>query len=188
MDPKQAECIALHLIRKYLSSHGEWVFQFDNALKRFGYCRFRFERTGIRKVSGKFREHAAVTGGVISLSKPLTELNSEAQVRNTILHEIAHALCGPFAGHSETWRSMARKIGCDAARCYDPEIVVRPPPIYIGICPGCRHQSHHNSKRKISCGRCDDKFNPAFRLKFHKNPEASCPPSSAPCTNGDTHR
>ena len=34
------------------------------------------------------------------------------EVRNTILHEIAHALC-PGCAHNDTWKEKAREIGCD---------------------------------------------------------------------------
>lgn len=36
----------------------------------------------------------------------------DEEVRNTILHEAAHALT-PGAGHNETWASKARALGCD---------------------------------------------------------------------------
>lgn len=49
-----------------------WSFEFDNAQKRFGCCNFNKKR--------------------ITLSRILTTLNSEAEVEDTILHEIAHAL------------------------------------------------------------------------------------------------
>jgi hypothetical protein len=50
----------------------KWSFQFDSAKLAFGKCNF--------------------TDRVISLSRHLVELNNEAEVRDTVLHEIAHAL------------------------------------------------------------------------------------------------
>ena len=32
--------------------------------------------------------------------------------RQTALHEIAHALAGPLAGHGPRWLKIARQIGC----------------------------------------------------------------------------
>merc|ERR1719221_1146271 len=44
------------------------------------------------------------------------------QVRNTMLHEIAHALVGPSKerggrAHDDTWKACAREIGCNGRRC-----------------------------------------------------------------------
>ena len=71
-----------------LSAQG-WRFQFDHARRRFGACRYG------RKL--------------ITLSRPLVLLNPEAEVRDTILHEIAHALC-PGDGHGVRWKQKCREI------------------------------------------------------------------------------
>ena len=38
----------------------------------------------------------------------------DEEVKNTLLHEIAHALVGPGHRHNRVWRQKAREIGCDA--------------------------------------------------------------------------
>ncbi len=38
---------------------------------------------------------------------------STSQLVNTLLHEIAHALCGPGHGHGSYWKEIAKMIGCD---------------------------------------------------------------------------
>lgn len=40
------------------------------------------------------------------------DMHPDAEIRNTILHEVAHALT-PDAQHNDTWSSKAREIGCD---------------------------------------------------------------------------
>lgn len=46
----------------------------------------------------------------IRLSLPIVEANEEGNVREIVLHEIAHALT--TGGHSAAWRALAKKIGC----------------------------------------------------------------------------
>jgi SWI/SNF-related matrix-associated actin-dependent regulator 1 of chromatin subfamily A len=48
----------------------------------------------------------------IILNAHHVDMHEEKDVVNTILHEIAHALVGPFAGHNEVWAEKAREIGC----------------------------------------------------------------------------
>ena len=100
---------AAHLARKLMNDHGlvDWRFDFDHARRRFGRCNY--------------------THKLISLSRPLTLLNGIDEVRDTILHEIAHALC-PKDGHGPRWRATCRRIGARPVRCYTDEQVISPPP------------------------------------------------------------
>ncbi len=41
------------------------------------------------------------------------DIHPEAEVKNTNLHEVAHAIVGPGHGHDEVWTDKAREIGCD---------------------------------------------------------------------------
>ncbi len=95
MDLRDAYAMAEHLLVR----HGltDWQVAYDNAKRRAGVCRYR-DRT-------------------IGLSAPLTALHSEEDVRDTILHEIAHALAGPEHGHDDRWREVAMSIGCTGERC-----------------------------------------------------------------------
>lgn len=90
---------ARSLARSLLKRHGltDWSFRFDRATRRFGSC-----RPGER---------------AITLSAPLTALNDEGHVRDTLLHEIAHALT-PGAGHGPAWKAACRRIGAAPVRCY----------------------------------------------------------------------
>jgi predicted SprT family Zn-dependent metalloprotease len=132
---------AAALARGLMNDHGltDWTFQFDRAKRRFGVCSYR-TRT-------------------ISLSAPLVALNDEARIRNTILHEIAHALVGPGHGHGYVWRAMARSIGCDARRCCDADDVQVPAHAWVGVCPSCsepvgkRHRLSDKARR-LACRSC----------------------------------
>jgi predicted SprT family Zn-dependent metalloprotease len=131
-----------------------WKFQFDRSVRRFGLCR-----------------HGRQT---ISLSKHLAQLNDEAEVEDTILHEIAHALVGPGNGHNAVWKAMCVKIGAKPKRCYDSSTVKAPKAKYLMICPKCGISGTRNRLprdcRTYSCARCSNgKFNPAYILKFVEN-------------------
>ena len=137
MELSDAESLALELMRQ----HGllpRWKFKFDRAIRRFGCCN-----------EGK---------RLISLSARLTELNAEYEVRDTILHEIAHALVGVRAGHGRKWRKMASIIGCNARSCYGDE-VRQPGGKFVGQCPTCGYEIQRARRRRVSCGRCDRRFN-----------------------------
>ena len=45
---------------------------------------------------------------------------NEEEIRDTVLHEIAHAIAGPEAGHGPLWKATARRIGATPrAKTYD---------------------------------------------------------------------
>src|SRR5690554_5113054 len=99
---------ARYLATQLIQQHGlaGWTFAFDHARRRFGSCNY--------------------TRRQITLSRPLTLLNAEAEVRDTILHEIAHALT-PGDGHGDRWKAICRRIGANPSRCYTDHTVVSPP-------------------------------------------------------------
>ena len=68
-----------------LRQHGldGWTLAFDGAKRRAGVCRYDVR--------------------VIGLSAPLTRLHARDEVRETVLHEVAHALVGPRHGHDAVW-------------------------------------------------------------------------------------
>jgi SprT protein len=135
---------ARKLARQLMQEHGvpaEWTFQFDRSKVRFGKCNYGRKE--------------------ISLSRYLVELNDEPEVRETILHEIAHALLPRGAGHGPKWRALAGSIGCQAKRCYGEE-VTRPTPKYKGTCPKCRRVIHRHRRTVVACGRCSPVFDRRF--------------------------
>lgn len=130
----------LGIANEELERHGlaalGWRARLDHARRRFGQCRFR-TRT-------------------ISISAPLAELNDEARVRNTVLHEIAHALVGPAHGHDYVWHQKAREIGCDGKSRYDSQVVVTPKGRFAATCSGCKQvfYKHRLSRSRGVCTKC----------------------------------
>jgi predicted SprT family Zn-dependent metalloprotease len=140
MELAQARQLAEDLMRLHKLSP-KWSFIFDRSKVSFGKCHY-----------GKKQ---------ISVSRYLVELNGEDEVRDTILHEIAHALSPRGAGHGSAWRSVAQSIGCNGRRCYGAE-VVRPAPKFKGTCPSCKLVIYRHRRIEVACAKCS----PVFDRKY----------------------
>jgi predicted SprT family Zn-dependent metalloprotease len=95
MDIPQAEKLATQLMHQ----HGldGWQFKWDRATKRLGSCNYTRKR--------------------ITLSPHQTKNRKEHEVKDTILHEIAHALLPPRTGHGKLWKAKCVQIGARPQRC-----------------------------------------------------------------------
>lgn len=146
MDTIAAANIAIDLMEKHGLYERGWQFEYRNYKSAFGMCHH-----GSR---------------VISLSRPGTALREEHHVRNTILHEIAHALVGPNFGHDSVWRTKALSIGCNGERCSSD---VRIPGIWQGTCKNGHTVSRHRKpKGQHSCSRCAPYFSEEFLIEFKR--------------------
>jgi len=101
-----------------------WTFRFNHARQTLGVCRFSERR--------------------IELSKHFVIANPEAQVRDTVLHEIAHALAGPRAGHGSKWKAVCQRIGALPERV-DRQACM-PKGKYRAVCPACGWEYHRHRK------------------------------------------
>lgn len=133
-----AQTMAAELMAEHGLTEKGWRFNWDKAVRRFGACHY-----GLKQ---------------ITLSRALTELNDEAVIRNTILHEIAHAIAGNAAGHGYLWKAHAIRIGCNGERCYSSD-VVEPEPKYTGECSNCGRVIKKHRRARLACGQCCKKFN-----------------------------
>ncbi len=99
-----------------LEQHGldDWRFAYDHASKRAGSCKYQQK--------------------VITVADQFCFSAKEAEITDTILHEIAHALVGAEHGHNEVWQAKARQIGCSAERTH---CVSFSAPRYIVSCKPC---------------------------------------------------
>ena len=124
----------------------EWSFGFDNGRRRAGLCSY--------------------TDKKITVSKYLSLVHSIDDVRQTVLHEIAHALCGPKEGHSKKWLATAKKIGYRNETYTGDEIAKEFAP-YRGVCPsGHQHYRYQRPKRLYSCHLCAKGFNKAYLIDW----------------------
>ncbi len=155
MKIEEAEQLAKNLMQEHhLDS---WVLKWTESRTWFGLC--------------------SSTNKVINLSRPLTELNELKHVKDTILHEIAHALAPFTEHHGKIWKQIARDIGCEPQRCYSDD-VIQPMGKYTATCKKCGKQTQKDKKprrgRMIACGACCKKFNHGrfakkYKLKFIRN-------------------
>ncbi len=136
MDLAAARRLALDLMQQH--GVGDWGFTFDRAKRRLGSCRYA-SRT-------------------LTLSAPLTRLNDEAVVRDTILHEIAHALT-PGAGHGPRWRTAARRLGAAPRACVAADELTVPPAPYALVCDGCgvRLARYRRPRQRLICRACHER-------------------------------
>ena len=122
-----------------------WMFAFNSNLRRAGVCRHPFVRKNVSRP------------GTIELSAHFVNLNDEAEVRDTILHEIAHALAGKGHGHNAVWRKKCLEVGARPERCYG-EHVEMPKGKWSASCPSCSKVFHRHRRPKahrvIWCAKC----------------------------------
>jgi predicted SprT family Zn-dependent metalloprotease len=152
---RDAYDMALRLV--YVHGLDGWAVAFDSAKRRAGVCRYEKQTIG--------------------LSAPLTRLHDEAEVRETILHEIAHALVGPEHGHDETWRRTAVSIGCTGLRCV-PADAPRVAGVWMGVCPvGHATDRHRRPERVLLCSACEERpiKERIFEWTYHGRPASMHP-------------
>ncbi len=150
MDTKSVESLAQDLMSKHGLTAKGWKFQFDRSTHRMGLCRFAPK--------------------IISVSKPLADLNSEETLRDTILHEVAHALAGSQAGHGILWKLQARVLGARLETCCKVSQVIQVETAWQAVCVDCGVKVSRtrapNLARKYSHGSCRHKLN-AGKVVWH---------------------
>jgi len=146
MDLRDVHTMATSLLRAH--GLGTWHVGWDNARRRAGMCRYH-TRT-------------------ISLSRPLMALYDADQVREVLLHEIAHALVGPEHHHDAVWRAKARELGGTGRRALPAE-TPRPPAPWLGRCPrGHEFPRYRLPRGSASCSVCSPRFDARFLIEWRR--------------------
>ena len=140
MELSGVRLLADRLLNEHELFEKGWSFSFDRAKRRAGSCKFSKKE--------------------ITLARAYAEQEDFKEIKNTILHEIAHALVGPKHGHNEIWRQKALEIGCDAERCH---YVVFSKPKYILTCINrcfevARYRVNQNFLHSRICSKCKGKL------------------------------
>jgi predicted SprT family Zn-dependent metalloprotease len=136
-----AQALAEALLLEHGLSQQGWHFRWFGRKRTFGLCDY--------------------TNRILYLSAPLTARNEEAAVRDTLLHEIAHALAGWRAGHGPEWQKVARRIGATPKRCFDTSSVSMPPAPYRLVCASCgaAQPRWRKTRKRWACRDCCTRYN-----------------------------
>jgi len=149
MDLKKCEKMAAEILEKFNLKN--WEFFFDRAKVRLGACHFAKKK--------------------ISISREFAKLNSEKICRDLILHEIAHALCGPKIGHGKIFKKKLAEIGGEN---FSKNEIFFPRRKFTAICKNCGENFQTQKIKKVACRKCcckfsNGKFSEKFLFAFQKN-------------------
>lgn len=129
------DVVAAHAVA-LIQHHGlrGWTFGWNRRKTAMGLCRYEEKR--------------------IELSAYFVARNSVAEIHDTLLHEIAHAIVGPTHGHDEVWQAKCQEIGGVPRRCGQADM---PKGRYQAKCPGCAKMFHRHRRprrAKYYCRPC----------------------------------
>lgn len=128
----------LQLAFQLLDEHGlkHWQFKFDSSTRRAGCCYFRNK--------------------TISVAFDLARSGSDDEIRDTLLHEIAHALVGKKHNHDAAWKAKAREIGCSGERTHQLQFA---PPRWSVTCENrCWTHTAQQRNSRFICRKCGGKL------------------------------
>jgi hypothetical protein len=149
MDLKELEAIASRELLKH-GLHG-WTFSLANTKRRLGVCKYRTKRVEIAEY--------------YALNSP------PGAVLDTLLHEIAHALAGPNAGHGPAWKAVALRLGAMPRACDNSDETVMQPGDWQATCSGCKKTFHRYKRPQTLSGyRCRCEARAALIFEFMGDP------------------
>jgi predicted SprT family Zn-dependent metalloprotease len=118
-DPARLAAVRRHAVA-LLARHGlaDWGFAYNRRKRTLGLCIYD-RRT-------------------IELSLHFVLRNDLAEITDTLLHEIAHALVGPGHGHDAVWKRKCVEVGARPVRCGEADMPA--------------------GRWRATCGRCGQAF------------------------------
>ena len=144
-----------------------------NIIKAQQMLRQELDNHGLYRVEAKMNNRLTTSFGryiyyphnpymkIVELSGKLVEINSEERVRQTILHEIAHALTEGH-NHDYVWRMKCVEIGGDGNTFYNRQntnTLQRNSKRYQAFCPEHGSRGVFYKRVNRACGSCCDKYN-----------------------------
>lgn len=158
MNKMKAEQLAKALMMRH--GVGHLPFEFTRTKRTIAACQyagFKGDRRTWMPTKIMLSEHWAVT---------LTE----DEVREVIIHEIAHALTlTTDGGHGYRFKAQVRAMGGKVTdRCFVPETAI--PAKWVGVCPkGHRSEMHRAPGRLKACSKCSPRFSTANLFTWYKD-------------------
>jgi predicted SprT family Zn-dependent metalloprotease len=122
------------LALELMARHGlhDWTFAFNRRKRAMGLCRYAVR--------------------TIELSIYLVDRNGLDEIRDTILHEIAHALVGREHGHDALWKRKCLEIGAKPERCGQADMPAGRWRARCGSC--CQVFSRHRRPKRLQGWFC----------------------------------
>ena len=129
---------ANRLAHELIREHGlkKWSFNFDHSTRRAGSCRYH-DKT-------------------ITMAFELARDGSDEDIRDTILHEIAHALVGPKHNHDRVWKAKARAIGGSGERTH--QLSFAQPRWNVTCESRCWNHTAQRRNPRLICRTCGGKL------------------------------
>jgi predicted SprT family Zn-dependent metalloprotease len=128
------DALATHLLKEFKLT--DWSFRFDHSTRRAGCCNYRDQQ--------------------ISIAFDLARNASDKDIRDTLLHEIAHALVGKQHNHDPIWKAKAKEIGCSGERTH--RLVFSPPRYHVTCENGCFKHTAERRNHRLVCRTCRGKL------------------------------
>lgn len=164
MDLKELESIAARELARH-GLHG-WTFALAKAKRRLGVCKYKEKR--------------------IEIAEYYARHSPEESVLDTLLHEVAHAIAGPAAGHGPRWKAVAARLGATPRSCESSGQAVTEPGDWRATCPACE-KTYHRYRRPMTSGvyRCRCRARSALTFEFAGDParKPAVPPTLEEAAN-----
>jgi predicted SprT family Zn-dependent metalloprotease len=139
------------MTRTIMNDHGlqDWKIKLSNSARFAGRCMY-----GLR---------------TIEISVKIAEHVSDEEIKDTITHEIAHALVGHAAGHGRAWIVQHIALGGSGRERWSNKDATRAMALWVGTCVN-GHEKHRNARSekmfRVSCGECSQYFDPRFKFTW----------------------
>ncbi len=160
----EAHQLALSLMEQHGLRKAGWRFRWGNGKRQLGSAGVKRR---VDPVTGRTIEVRTIT-----LSRHLVRLNSDDEVRDTILHEIAHAIAGLEHGHDAVWKAVCRRIGARPKRVADEmvQVVAARFEVVCGTCRQVLAQRHRRMRvdvlERSYCRHCGPKTKGKLRVQI----------------------
>ena len=142
MNTHQIQGLATALLTDFGLYTQGWRFDWDNGKRRLGACHYSKKR--------------------ITMSRYLVANCNDAEIRETLLHEIAHALT-PGHHHDGVWRAKLIEMGGTGKRTHSVETVKGRYEVHCANCGVVGNKHHAQGMWKRNVGKPD-----AFAYYTHR--------------------